>query len=34
VIDALLQVVERLRSDEALRRRVAARFPFLDDHGD
>src|SRR2546429_550465 len=31
VIDALLQVVERLRSDETLRRRVAARFPFLDD---
>jgi len=31
VIDALLQVVERLRADETLRRRVAARFPFLDD---
>src|SRR5258706_4741882 len=31
VIDALLQIVERLRSDEAVRRRVAARFPFLDD---
>jgi UDP-N-acetylglucosamine 2-epimerase (hydrolysing) len=31
VIDALLQVVDQLRSDEALRRRVAARFPFLDD---
>jgi len=31
VIDALLQVVERLRCDEALRREVAARFPFLDD---
>ena len=31
VVDALLQVVERLRSDEALRRDVAARFPFLDD---
>jgi UDP-N-acetylglucosamine 2-epimerase (hydrolysing) len=31
VIDALLQVVEQLRSDETLRRSVAARFPFLDD---
>src|SRR5260221_11767452 len=31
VIDALLQIVERLRADEALHRRVAARFPFLDD---
>jgi len=28
VIDALLQVVERLRSDEVLRRRVAASFPY------
>jgi UDP-N-acetylglucosamine 2-epimerase (hydrolysing) len=31
VIDALLQVVKQLRSDEILRHRVAARFPFLDD---
>lgn len=31
VIDALLQVVERLRTEETLRRRVAGRFPFLDD---
>lgn len=31
VIDALLQVIGRLRSDEGLRRRVAERFPFLED---
>ena len=30
VIDALLQVVERLQSEESLRHRVAARFPRLD----
>src|SRR5204862_365853 len=30
-IDALLQVVKQLRSDETLRHRVSARFPFLDD---
>lgn len=32
VIDALLQVVARLRSDDTLRGSVAARFPFLDDN--
>jgi UDP-N-acetylglucosamine 2-epimerase (hydrolysing) len=31
VIDALLEVVQRLRTDESLRRRVGAAFPFLDD---
>ena len=31
VIDALLEVVQRLRTDESLSRRVGAAFPFLDD---
>src|ERR1035438_5882416 len=31
VIYALLEVVQRLRTDESLRRRVGAAFPFLDD---
>jgi UDP-N-acetylglucosamine 2-epimerase (hydrolysing) len=31
VIDALLDVVQRLRTDESLRRDVGAAFPFLDD---
>jgi UDP-N-acetylglucosamine 2-epimerase (hydrolysing) len=31
VIDALLEVVQRLRTDESLRRDVGAAFPFLDD---
>lgn len=30
VIDALLQVVQDLQDDEALRERMASRFPFLD----